>query len=122
MTGELSFACPNLVRQRLIQDGPTSTLVYDTCTCRTDHVPMIHDLEFDKFIELTGQMNPKQLIVIGIINSNLRQNDFDQSQQSNEYFWPSHSEQPRFTFRTETEGKATQYSERFSWQTFRRCY
>ncbi|CAF4020243.1 unnamed protein product [Rotaria sp. Silwood2] len=84
MPGDLPFSCPNLIRQRLIQDGPTSTIVHDTCTCRADHIPIIHDLEFDTFIELAGQINPKQLVVIGIINSNLRQIEYDQNQQSNE--------------------------------------
>ncbi len=75
---DLPFACPNLIRQRFIQNGPTSTILYDTCTCRGDHVPLIRDLEFDTFIELTSHLNAKQLIVIGIINSNLRQTENEQ--------------------------------------------
>ncbi|CAF3387992.1 unnamed protein product [Rotaria socialis] len=86
ISAELVFACPNVFRQRLIQDGPTSTILHDTCICRADHIPIIHDLEFDSFIESTGQINPKQLIVIGIINSNLRLTEYDQSQQSNELY------------------------------------
>ena len=77
----MPFACPNLIRQRLIQDGPPSTIFYDTCTCRHDHVPLIHDLEFDTFIGTTNHLNPKQLIVIGIINSNLRQIEEEQSNE-----------------------------------------
>ncbi|CAF0886668.1 unnamed protein product [Rotaria sp. Silwood1] len=86
MPGDLPIACPNLIRQRLIQDGPVSTIIHETCTCRADHIPIIHDLEFDTFIELTGQINPKQLIVVGIINSNLRQIEDDLNQQSNEVY------------------------------------
>ena len=83
---DLPFACPILIRQRFIQDGPISTILYDTCTCRADHVPLIHDLEFDTFIQLTKHLNPKQLVVIGIINSNLRQIENEQVEQSNELY------------------------------------
>jgi hypothetical protein len=78
---DLPFACPNLIRQRFIQDGPISPILYDTCTCRADHVPLIHDLEFDTFIQLTNHLNSKQLIVIGIINSNLRQIENEESNE-----------------------------------------
>ena len=58
-----------------------STILYDTCTCRAEHVPLIHDLELDTFIQLTNHLNSEQLIVIGIINSNLRQYENDQSNE-----------------------------------------
>ncbi|CAF0916249.1 unnamed protein product [Rotaria sordida] len=86
ISSDLPFSCSNLIRQRLIQDGPISPILHDTCTCRADHIPIIHDLEFDTFIELIGQINPKQLIVIGVINSNLRQIEYDEKQQSNELY------------------------------------
>jgi hypothetical protein len=82
---DMPFACPNLIRQRLIQDGPPSTVCHDTCSCRCDHVPLIHDLEFDTFIGLTSELNAKELIVIGIINSNLRQIENEhEEEESNE--------------------------------------
>jgi len=83
---DLPFACPHSIRQRLIEDGPTCSILHDTCTCRADHVPLIHDLEFDTFIQLTNHLNTKQLIVIGIINSNLRQIENNQDEQSNELY------------------------------------
>ncbi len=83
---DLPFACPSLIRQRCIQDGPISTILYDTCTCRPEHVPLIHDLEFDTFIQLTSHLNAKQLVVIGIINSNLRQIENEEDEQSNQLY------------------------------------
>ncbi len=55
--------------------------MYDTCTCRADQVPLIHDLEFDTFIGLTSHLNPRQLIVIGITNSNPRQIEHNQTNE-----------------------------------------
>jgi len=87
---ELPFACPSLIRQRLIQDGPVSTILYDTCSCRAEHVPTIHDLEFDSFIQLTNHLNARQLIVIGIINSNLHQIDNQQANDLHEILQTLH--------------------------------
>ena len=67
-----------------MQAGPTSNLLIDTCVCRSDQVPLIRDLEFDKFIKLTSELNPKQLIVVGIINSNLRQIESYENDRTNE--------------------------------------
>ena len=38
------------------------------------------------FIEFTGQINPQQFVIIGIINSNLRQAEFEQNKKSNELY------------------------------------
>ena len=48
-------------------------MAYETCSCRVDRLSVIHDLEFDQFIAKTNQINPRQLVLIGIINSNLHQ-------------------------------------------------
>lgn len=46
---------------------------YETCPCRADQVPHVHDLEFDAFIHLTGHLSSRQLIVIGIVDSSVDQ-------------------------------------------------
>ncbi|CAF3758096.1 unnamed protein product [Adineta steineri] len=81
MSLDLPFACPTLIRQRLLQDNPISTILYDACTCRADQVPLIHDLEFDAFISLTNQLNSRQLVVIGITNSNNRHFEKEQTNE-----------------------------------------
>lgn len=86
LSGEPVYACPHVIRQRLIHAGPTSTILHEACICRPDHVPIIHDLELDAFIESVGRINPKQLIVIGIVNSNLRQTENNQGQQADESY------------------------------------
>lgn len=48
-------------------------MAYESCSCRVDRLSVIHDLEFDQFISKTNQINPRQLVLIGIINSNLHQ-------------------------------------------------
>lgn len=69
---DMAFVCPTMIRQRLIKDGRSSTTV-ESCSCRMDRLPIIHDLELDAFIAKTNKLNSKQLILIGIINSNLHQ-------------------------------------------------
>ncbi|UJR24563.1 hypothetical protein I4U23_005938 [Adineta vaga] len=78
---DLPFACPNIVRQRLLQENPLIIHSYETCTCRSDQVPLIHDLEFDSFINLTSHLNSQQLIVIGIINSNEQHHENDRTNE-----------------------------------------
>ena len=73
---EIPFVCPVLMRQRLIKDVRIGS-GFDICSCRVDRLPVIHDLELDAFISKTNQFNPKQLLVIGIVNSNLHQLDTD---------------------------------------------
>ncbi|CAF1170157.1 unnamed protein product, partial [Didymodactylos carnosus] len=64
----LDFVCPQVIRHYLLSD--CSQIDTSMCSCRIDQVPLVNDLEFDTFINLIKQKNPKQLIIIGIINSN----------------------------------------------------
>lgn len=90
MSIDLPFGCPILIREHFIHDGRLSQMVYDTCLCRSDQVPLIRDLEFDTFIQLINRLNPKQLIVVGIINSNLRQIENDPSNELYQIFHTLH--------------------------------
>lgn len=88
---DIGFACPNIIRQYLIEDIKISSILYDKCTCRIENVPFINDLEFDKFIELINYFNSKQLILIGIINSNIQEFKNEKSNKLNEILLKLHN-------------------------------
>ncbi|CAF0868614.1 unnamed protein product [Adineta ricciae] len=83
ITLDLPFACPNVIRQRLLQENPLIPLSYEICTCRAEQVPQIHDLEFDSFINLTNHLSPRQLIVVGIVNTN---QSYHENNRTNELY------------------------------------
>ena len=85
---DLPFGCPIIIREHLMHNG---RLGYDTCVCRSDQVPLINDLEFDTLIQLINHLNPKQLIVVGIINSNLRQLENNPNDPSNHLYQIFHT-------------------------------
>lgn len=91
MSIDVPFGCPIIVREHLIHETRLSHMIYDTCVCRSDQVPLIRDLEFDTLIQLINRLNPKQLIVVGIINSNLRQIENDENDPSNDLYQIFHT-------------------------------
>jgi hypothetical protein len=52
--------CPITLRYKILFDRKID------CKCKRNVVPVIHDVEFDKFLQKTP---PNQLIVIAVINS-----------------------------------------------------
>ena len=56
--------CPVTLRYKMLFDRKVD------CKCKRNVVPIIHDVEFDKFLRITPS---DQLIVIAVINSKLAQ-------------------------------------------------